>query len=99
MMNAQTVSEVRASHLLVATEAEAVSLKEAIANGTHTFAEAASAHSKCPSGKQGGDLGFFGRGRMVPEFDQAAFVLPVGEISAPVQTQFGWHLLVVTETR
>lgn len=49
-----------------------------------------------PFGANGGDLGYFRRGQMVPEFDQAAFSLPVGEISEPIKTQFGWHLLVVT---
>ncbi len=98
MTNTQ-VREVRASHLLVATQEEATRLREEIIAGAKTFAEAAQAVSKCPSGKNGGDLNFFGRGRMVPEFDQVAFDLPVGEVSQPVQTQFGWHLLVVTETR
>jgi peptidyl-prolyl cis-trans isomerase C len=98
MTNTQ-VREVRASHLLVATQEEAATLRAEIVAGNKTFEEAAQAVSKCPSGKNGGDLNFFGRGRMVPEFDQVAFELPVGEVSQPVQTQFGWHLLVVTETR
>ncbi len=91
-------NEVRASHLLVDTEEQAQTLREEIVAGK-AFAEVAKAVSKCPSGRNGGDLGFFGRGRMVPEFDQAAFTQPVGEISEPIRTQFGYHLLVVTETR
>ncbi|MCE2931016.1 MAG: peptidylprolyl isomerase [Vampirovibrionales bacterium] len=92
------VNEVRASHLLVDSEEQAVNLREEIVAGKE-FAEVARTVSKCPSGRNGGDLGFFGRGRMVPEFDQAAFTQPVGEISEPIKTQFGYHLLVVTETR
>ena len=92
------VNEVRASHLLVDSEEQAANLREEIVAGK-AFAEVAKAVSKCPSGRNGGDLGFFGRGRMVPEFDQAAFTQPVGEISEPIKTQFGYHLLVVTETR
>ena len=98
MMSNTQVREVRASHLLVATQAEAIALRDEIVAG-RLFEEAAQAVSKCPSGKNGGDLNFFGRGRMVPEFDAVAFDLPVGEVSQPVKTQFGWHLLVVTETR
>jgi len=92
------VNEVRASHLLVDSEEQAINLREEIVAGKE-FAEVAKTVSKCPSGRNGGDLGFFGRGRMVPEFDQAAFTQPVGEISEPIKTQFGYHLLVVTETR
>jgi peptidyl-prolyl cis-trans isomerase C len=92
------VNEVRASHLLVDSEEQAINLREEIVAGKE-FSEVARAVSKCPSGRNGGDLGFFGRGRMVPEFDQAAFAQPVGEISEPIKTQFGYHLLVVTETR
>jgi peptidyl-prolyl cis-trans isomerase C len=92
------VNEVRASHLLVDSEEQAVNLREEIVAGKE-FAEVARTVSKCPSGRNGGDLGFFGRGRMVPEFDQAAFTQPVGEISEPIKTQFGYHLLVVKETR
>ncbi len=91
-------SNVRASHLLVATEEEAKQLRQEIEGGV-SFAEVAQRVSKCPSGRNGGDLGFFGRGQMVPEFDQAAFTLPVGQLSEPIQTQFGWHLLVVTEQK
>ena len=92
-----TITEVRASHLLVDTEEEAKQLRQEIENGLD-FADAAKRASKCPSGKSGGDLGYFGRGRMVKEFDQVAFSLPVGQLSEPIQTQFGWHLLVVTDT-
>lgn len=93
-----TVQEVRASHLLVDSFEEASNLRDEITQGT-PFADVAQRVSKCPSSSRGGDLGFFGRGRMVPQFDQVAFELPVGQISEPVQTQFGWHLLVVTEQR
>jgi peptidyl-prolyl cis-trans isomerase C len=91
-----TATQVRASHLLVETEAEALALRTEIEGGV-AFADVAQRVSQCPSGRNGGDLGFFGPGQMVPEFDKAAFTLPVGELSQPLQTQFGWHLLVVTE--
>lgn len=91
-------TQVRASHLLVATEEEAKQLREEILAGKD-FADVAAAVSKCPSGAQGGDLGFFSRGMMVPEFDEASFTLEVGELSQPVQTQFGWHLLIVTDKK
>jgi peptidyl-prolyl cis-trans isomerase C len=90
--------EVRASHLLVGSREEAEQCRQEILDGK-TFAEVAKRVSKCPSGAQGGDLGFFGRGRMVPQFDQVAFELPVGELSEPVQTQFGWHILTVTDKK
>ena len=88
-----TATEVRASHLLVETEEEVKQLREEILGGVE-FADVAKRVSKCPSGKEGGDLGFFGPGRMVKEFDEAAFSLPVGELSEPIKTQFGWHLLI-----
>lgn len=91
-------TEVRASHILVSTEAEANSLREEIVNGKN-FADAAAEFSKCPSGAAGGDLGFFGRGMMVKPFEDAAFELEVGELSQPVQTQFGWHLIEVTDKK
>jgi len=91
-------TQVRASHLLVKTEEEVKKLREEILAGKD-FAEVAKEVSMCPSGAKGGDLGYFGRGQMVPEFDKAAFSLPVGEISEPIKTQFGWHLLVVTGQR
>lgn len=93
-----TATEVRASHLLVETEEEARQLREEIEAGAG-FAEVAGRVSKCPSGRNGGDLGYFGRGQMVAEFDEAAFTLPVGQLSPPIQTQFGWHLLVVTDQK
>lgn len=93
-----TVVEVKASHLLVDSQEQAEKLREEIIAGK-SFADAARESSKCPSGARGGDLGYFTRGKMVPEFEKAAFELPVGEISAPVKTQFGWHLLLVTEHR
>ena len=88
-------TEVKASHILVATEDEAKSLFNEIKNGKD-FAEAAREFSKCPSGQAGGDLGFFPRGVMVKPFEDAAFSLKEGELSEPVQTQFGWHLILVT---
>ena len=87
---------VKASHLLVKTEEEAQKLREEITAGKE-FADAAAEHSLCPSGAAGGDLGFFGRGQMVREFEDAAFSMEVGELSQPIQTQFGWHLLIVTD--
>lgn len=90
------LKEVRASHILVKTETEAKNLLEEIRNGK-SFAEAAKEFSLCPSGHDGGDLGFFKRGVMVKPFEDAAFDLKnIGDISEPVQTQFGWHLIQMT---
>ena len=90
--------KIRASHILVKTEEEAKKLLEEIKNGAD-FAKLASEHSMCPSGRDGGDLRFFGRGMMVKPFEDAAFSLEVGELSQPVQTQFGWHLIEVTDKK
>ncbi|VVB57168.1 Foldase protein PrsA [uncultured archaeon] len=87
--------EVRASHILVSSEAEAVSLTKKLAAGSK-FEDLARQFSKCPSSAKGGDLGFFGKGMMVKEFEAAAFSLPVGQVSPPVKTQFGYHLIKVT---
>lgn len=88
--------EVKASHILVKTKEEAEKIREEILAGK-SFEDAAIEYSLCPSGKRGGDLGFFGRNVMVPEFDHAAFELNVGELSQPVNTNFGWHLILVTD--
>lgn len=84
-----------ARHILVATEQACLDLKTQIAEGAD-FAELARAHSQCPSGRSGGELGEFGPGMMVPEFDRVVFSAPVNEVQGPVQTQFGFHLLEVT---
>lgn len=94
----QEAEQVRAKHILVDTEEEATNIKAQIEGGL-SFEEAAQNNSKCPSSSNGGDLGFFTRGRMVPEFENAAFELNVGEVSAPVQTQFGFHLIKVEEKK
>jgi len=88
--------EVRASHILVDTEEEALELKEKIKSG-EDFARYAAEFSNCPSGSNGGDLGFFSKGMMVKPFEDVAFTIPVGVVSDPVKTQFGWHLVLVTE--
>ncbi len=84
-----------ARHILVSSEEKANELKEAIQNGAN-FADMAKQHSSCPSGAEGGDLGQFGRGMMVPEFDEVVFSAPINEVQGPVKTQFGYHLLEVT---
>jgi len=85
---------VNASHILVATKEEAEAILADIKSGAVSFEDAAAKHSTCPSGKSGGNLGDFGRGQMVPEFDTAVFAMSVGEISEePVKTQFGYHLI------
>ena len=86
---------VRASHILVNDEETAKKLKQEIENGAE-FAEIAKQHSICPSKENGGDLGEFGKGVMVKEFEDAAFSLEVGQVSDPVKTQFGYHLILVT---
>lgn len=84
-----------ARHILVADEAACQTLKDEIEGGAD-FAELAKVHSTCPSSRQGGDLGEFGPGQMVPEFDKVVFSAPVSEVQGPVKTQFGYHLLEVT---
>lgn len=84
-----------ARHILVESEKQCQDLKKQIEEGA-AFADLAKQHSKCPSGQQGGDLGVFGKGQMVPEFDQVVFNEAVGEVHGPVKTQFGYHLLEVT---
>ena len=90
-------NEVRASHILVETIDEALKIKEEIEKGEKNFELAATEYSLCPSGARGGDLGFFGRGAMVKPFEDAAFSLEKGQISEPVKTQFGYHLILVTD--
>ncbi len=84
-----------AKHILVDQEFEATDLIAKMEQGK-TFEELASDFSKCPSGKQGGDLGSFGKGMMVKPFEQAVMDLEVGQTSGPVKTQFGYHLILRT---
>ena len=85
----------KARHILVTTQAQCQELKDEIAAGS-PFTDLAARYSKCPSGKSGGDLGEFGPGQMVPEFDTVVFNEAVGEVHGPVKTQFGYHLVEVT---
>ena len=92
------MTQATARHILVSTEARANELKAAIANGA-SFADVAKENSSCPSSQQGGDLGSFGPGEMVPEFDKVVFSAPVNEVQGPVRTQFGYHLIEVTSRK
>ncbi len=96
IVNAQIIqySTVRASHILVDTKEEADELKSRIDKG-ESFETLAKKYSKCPSGQQGGDLGYFEKGQMVKEFEDSAFSLPIGQVSTPIKTTFGWHLIKV----
>lgn len=86
---------VRAKHILTDSEEKCKDILAAIQKGETTFENAAKEFSTCPSKERGGDLGEFGRGQMVKEFEDAAFAAEIGEIVGPVQTQFGYHLLKV----
>jgi peptidyl-prolyl cis-trans isomerase C len=86
--------QVSAKHILVDTLEKAQQVKEEIASGL-SFEDAARKYSSCPSKEQGGSLGSFGRGMMVPEFEKVAFELEEGIVSEPVKTQFGYHLILV----
>ena len=93
------VHEVRASHILVKTRPEAVKIKKEIESGQISFEDAAREYSLCPSGQNGGDLGYFNRKQMVQQFSDTAFDLKVGQISDPVGTKFGWHIIKATAKR
>lgn len=90
----EPVRYVSAGHILVKTYDEAVALKKRIDKG-ESFEELAREYSKCPSAQRGGALGMFGRGQMVKPFENAAFNLQIGQVSEPVKTEFGWHLIKV----
>ena len=87
------MSRVSAKHILISQEYEAQDIIKKLNDGA-TFEEMAEKFSSCPSKAQGGDLGEFGRGQMVAPFEEAAFGLEVGGVSEPVQTQFGYHLIL-----
>lgn len=89
------MAKASARHLLVDTEAKCNEIKAQIEGGAD-FAEMAKKYSSCPSGRDGGDLGEFSRGMMVPEFDKVVFSAPLHVVQGPVKTQFGYHLLEVT---
>lgn len=92
--------EIHAQHILVKTEAEAAKVHQRVTTGGEDFGKVAKEVSIDPSAKQNaGDLGFFGPGQMVPQFEKAAEALKNGEISQPVQSQFGWHVIKVIERR
>lgn len=89
------MAKAQVRHILVTTKGQCKDLQAQINDGAD-FGELAAKYSKCPSGKRnGGDLGEFGPGQMVPEFDTVAFSAPVGEMQGPVKTQFGYHLMEV----
>lgn len=89
------MAKATARHILVPTEAKCNELKAAIEGGAD-FAQVARENSTCPSSRQGGDLGSFGPGQMVKEFDSVVFSALLNEVQGPVKTQFGYHLLEVT---
>jgi len=89
------MAKASANHILVESEEACNDLKTQIETGAD-FGEIAAAHSKCPSGKQGGGLGEFSPGQMVPEFDKVVFSAEVGKVHGPVKTSFGYHLIEIT---
>ncbi len=89
------MAKARARHILVSTQEACEGIKTQIEGGAD-FTALAAQHSSCPSGKQGGDLGEFGPGQMVKEFDDVVFSAEIGKVHGPVKTQFGYHLLEIT---
>ncbi|MEP5762228.1 MAG: peptidylprolyl isomerase [Litoreibacter sp.] len=96
--NSDPKQEINASHILVETEEEAKEIIAQLEDG-EDFAEIAKEKSTGPSGPSGGDLGWFGKGQMVPEFENAVFAMQDGQVSAPVKTDFGWHVVKRTASR
>ncbi len=100
-VEAAEYKQVQAVHILVPTQEEAIAIREEIMQGQdkqeifNNFLNAAKKYSKCPSASSGGILGWFGKGDMVPEFEEAAFSLPNGQVSEPVKTPYGWHLIYI----
>ncbi|HSV42528.1 MAG TPA: peptidylprolyl isomerase [Methanomassiliicoccales archaeon] len=95
------VKEVRASHILVTKNGE-VKCKEILADikaGKITFANAAKANSECPSKKNGGDLGYFTRGKMVKCFEDPAFAGKKGDLVGPFKSEFGWHIMLIVDQK
>jgi peptidyl-prolyl cis-trans isomerase C len=90
-----TLANASARHILVDTEEQCIDLKNQIESGAD-FADLAKQHSKCPSGRRGGELGEFAPGQMVKEFDEVVFSAELNQVQGPVKTQFGYHLLEVT---
>ena len=96
--------QVLCQHILVKGSNDAAldkikEIRERIVNDKADFAEEAKKHSDCPSGAQGGSLGWFGPGMMVPEFDKAAFAMKCGEVSDVIETQFGYHIILKTDEK
>jgi len=91
--------QIKAAHILLEDEETAVSVLEEIKEEKITFEEAAKEYSTGPSAEKGGELGFFSKGQMVPEFEEEAFKLETGELSEPVKTQYGWHLIKVLDKK
>ncbi len=89
---------IRASHILVGSEKDAQKIMDRLEKG-EDFAALAKRFSKCPSKSKGGDLGWFGKGQMVKEFEDAAFAAPEGKPVGPVKTEFGYHIILVTGTK
>ncbi len=90
------MTQASARHILVDSEEQCLKLKADIEGGAD-FTAVAREHSSCPSSRDGGNLGTFGRGQMVREFDEVVFSAPVGVVQGPVRTQFGYHLVEVTD--
>jgi len=91
------MAQATARHILVSSEQACQDLKNEIESGSISFEDAAKQHSSCPSGQSGGELGSFGPGMMVAEFDKVCFNNEVGVVHGPVKTQFGFHLVEVTD--
>jgi peptidyl-prolyl cis-trans isomerase C len=85
-----------ARHILVEEESRCTQIKDQINNGEMNFEEAAMKYSQCPSGDNGGELGTFGKGQMVQEFEDVVFSKAVNEVHGPVKTDFGYHLIEIT---
>ena len=94
----QSEKEFNAAHILLKTEAKALAVKKQIAAGKK-FSDLAKSHSTGPSGSRGGDLGWFGKGAMVPAFEKAVLALEIGAVSDPIKTQFGWHIIKLNNSR